>query len=161
MMCCRGHFFTHWPLRDQCQSFSNSEIVLMWMLKDLTDDYSILVQIMAMCSQATSHYLSQCRPRFMSLYGVAWTQWGIVQSALFKMAWCTLGNEWLHESTTLTHCGLVMPYNDRYLCQHWLRQWLGAWWYQAMSSTNIDLSSVRYSDIHLIATSSDPFAINH
>ena len=37
---------------------------------DLTDDKSTLVQVMACCRQATSHYLSQCWPRFMSPYGV-------------------------------------------------------------------------------------------
>ena len=36
-----------------------------WMPLDLTDDKSTLVQIMAGCCQATSHYLSECWPRFM------------------------------------------------------------------------------------------------
>ena len=27
-----------------------------------------------------------------------------------------------------THCGLVMPYDDIDLGQHWLRWWLVAWW---------------------------------
>ena len=36
---------------------------------DLTDK-STLVQVMAWCSQATSHYLSQCWPSFLSPYGV-------------------------------------------------------------------------------------------
>ena len=36
------------------------EITLPWMPKDLADDESILVQVMAWCRQATSHYLSQC-----------------------------------------------------------------------------------------------------
>ena len=34
---------------------------------DLTDDKSTLVQVMAWCRQATSHYLSQCWPRSMSI----------------------------------------------------------------------------------------------
>ena len=34
---------------------------------DLTDDKSALVQVMAWCHQATSHYLSQYWPRSMSL----------------------------------------------------------------------------------------------
>ena len=37
---------------------------------DLTDDKSTLVQVMAWCRQATSHYLSQCWPRSMSPNGV-------------------------------------------------------------------------------------------
>ena len=39
------------------------EIALRWMPLDLTDDKSILAQVMAWCRQATSHYLSQCWPR--------------------------------------------------------------------------------------------------
>ena len=51
------------------------EIALIWMSLDLTDDPSTLVEVMAWCRQATSHYLSQCWPRFMSLYGVTRPQW--------------------------------------------------------------------------------------
>ena len=36
------------------------EIALMWMSLDFTEDQSTLVQVMAWCRQATSHYLSQC-----------------------------------------------------------------------------------------------------
>ena len=45
-------------------------IAFRWMPLDLTDDESTLVQVMAWCSQATNHYLSQCWPRFMSPYGI-------------------------------------------------------------------------------------------
>ena len=38
-------------------------------------DKSTLVQVMAWCRQATSHYLSQCWPRSVSPYGVTWPQW--------------------------------------------------------------------------------------
>ena len=41
---------------------------------DLTDK-STLVQVMAWCCQATSHYLSQCWSRFMSPYGITRPQW--------------------------------------------------------------------------------------
>ena len=37
----------------------------------LVDDDSTLVQVMAWCRQATSHYMSQCWPRSMSPYGVS------------------------------------------------------------------------------------------
>ena len=47
------------------------EVVLRWMSLDLSDDKSTMVQVMAWCHQATSHYLSQCWPRFMSPYGVS------------------------------------------------------------------------------------------
>ena len=43
---------------------------LRWMPLDHTDDKSTLVQVMAWCRQATSHYPSQCWPRFMSPYGI-------------------------------------------------------------------------------------------
>ena len=46
------------------------EIALRWMPLNLTDDKSTLVQVMAWCRQATSHYLSQCWPRYMSPNGI-------------------------------------------------------------------------------------------
>ena len=44
----------------------SSEIALTWTSLDLSDDKSTLVQVMAWCRQAASHYLSQCWPRSMS-----------------------------------------------------------------------------------------------
>ena len=41
----------------------------------VTDDKSTLVQALACCHHATSHYLSQCWPRSMSSYGVTRPQW--------------------------------------------------------------------------------------
>ena len=40
-----------------------------------TDDKSTLVQVMAWCHQATSHYLNQCWPRSPTPYGVTRPQW--------------------------------------------------------------------------------------
>ena len=54
---------------------------LRWMPQDLTDDKSALVQVMAWCHQATSHYLSQCWLSSLSPYGVARPQW-------VKAWWC-------------------------------------------------------------------------
>ena len=51
------------------------EIALIWMSLYFTDDQSTLVQVMAWCHQATSHYLSQCWPRSLSPYGVTRSQW--------------------------------------------------------------------------------------
>ena len=48
------------------------EIAHRWM--NFTDKSS-LVQVMAWCHQATSHYLSQCRPRSMSPHGITRPQW--------------------------------------------------------------------------------------
>ena len=49
---------------------SSLDNALWWMPQYLTDDESTLVQVMAWCHQATSHYLSQCWPRSLSPYGV-------------------------------------------------------------------------------------------
>ena len=42
---------------------------------DSTDDQSTMVQVMAWCHQATSHYLNQCWPRSLSPYGITRPQW--------------------------------------------------------------------------------------
>ena len=42
---------------------------------DFTNDRSMLVQVMAWCCQATSHYLSQCWPRSLTPYGVTRPEW--------------------------------------------------------------------------------------
>ena len=82
---------THWALRDFNKVLVkwflkfilaidgwgiSHEISFRWISLDLTDDKSTLVQVMAWCHQATSHYLSQCWPRSMSPYGVTRPQWG-------------------------------------------------------------------------------------
>ena len=56
---------------------TSSEIALKLLSLDLTDNKSTLVQVMAWCRQATSHYLSQCWLRSMSPYGVTGSQWAI------------------------------------------------------------------------------------
>ena len=53
----------------------SSEITLRWTSLDLSGDELTLVQVMAWCRQATSHYLGQCWPRFLSPYGVTRPQW--------------------------------------------------------------------------------------
>ena len=54
---------------------SSKDNVLRWMPRNLTDDKSTLVQVMAWCRQATSHYLSQWWPRSLSPYGVTRPHW--------------------------------------------------------------------------------------
>ena len=51
------------------------EIPVSWMSLNLPDNKSTLVQVMAWCCQATSHYLSQCWPRSMSPNGITRPQW--------------------------------------------------------------------------------------
>ena len=62
--------FSEWWLR-----YISYEVSLRWMPLDLTNDKSTLVQVMAWCRQATSHYLIQCWPRSMSPNGVTRPQW--------------------------------------------------------------------------------------
>ena len=87
---------THWPLGDLDVIFKNLifnlilligilrslyDNALQWMRQNITDDKSTLVQVMAWCRQATSHYLSQCWLRSLSPYGITRPQW--VNIALF------------------------------------------------------------------------------
>ena len=62
---------------------SSNGNVLRWMPQDLTDDKSTLVQVMAWCHQAASHYLNQCWPKSPMSYGVTRPQW-------VKYKWCCL-----------------------------------------------------------------------
>ena len=71
-------------------------IVLRWKSLDRTDAKSTLLQVMAWCRQAPSHYLSQCWPISMSPYGVTRPQWvrkkaipylGSVSCEYFSEAW--------------------------------------------------------------------------
>ena len=64
------------------------EIALRWISQELTADESILVQVMAWCQQATSHYLSQCWPRSLLPYGIIRPQW--VKAEHF-LRWSLLG----------------------------------------------------------------------
>ena len=57
-------------------TLSNScETALRSMPQNPSDDKSTLVQVMAWCHQAASHYLSQCCPKSLSPYGVTRPQW--------------------------------------------------------------------------------------
>ena len=62
-----------------CIFKSSSNNMLRWMPQDLTDDInhdkSTLVQVMAWCHQAASHYLNQCWTRAPMPYGVTRPQW--------------------------------------------------------------------------------------
>ena len=96
---------------------------------DLTDDKSTLVQVMAWCRQATSYYLSQCWPRFMSPYGVTLPQyvnWNFLKfvpkgpvenrhdnpAFVEVMAWCWTGNKTFHVlimTQLLPPCDVTRP----------------------------------------------------
>ena len=57
------------------------------------------------------------------------------------------------QTCSLTNCGLVTPYGGRDLDQHWFRYWLVAWRHQAITWTNVDLSSQRSRNVNLRAIS--------
>ena len=102
---------------------------------DFTDDKSALVQVMAWCRQATSHYLSQCWPRSLSPYDVIRPQWvnslvpGICVCYFIWVIFKHYLSDWYHEhfqwncpqaNATITHWwyvnigsgnGLVLPGN--------------------------------------------------
>ena len=95
-----------------CWSIS-CEISLILMSLDCTDDQSTLVQVMAWCRQATSHYLRQCWPRSLLPYVVTRPQWVI--------SLCSSGDIWFHRTwSTLVQvmaCCLMAP--SHYLNQCW------------------------------------------
>ena len=80
---------THWPLGDLNEIlYMIFKLILVtngwrifcenahkWMSLDFTDVKSTLVQVMAWCHKAPSHYMSQCWPRSLSPYGVTRPQW--------------------------------------------------------------------------------------
>ena len=73
------------------------------MLLNLADDKSTLVQVMAWCRQATSHYLSQCWPRSVSPYGVTRPQWVInhwlsdrIRNYIPVKLWDVITHPWLN-----------------------------------------------------------------
>ena len=99
---------TYWPLGDsnEISDFKpvfvidgwgiSCEIALRWMSLGLTDDVSTLVQVMAWCHQATSHYLSQCWLRFMLPYGITGSQWvlkGLSVAVWQPNCWYYMDNE--------------------------------------------------------------------
>ena len=57
----------------------------------------------------------------------------------------------------LTHFGLLMSHGNMNPGQHWCRWWLVAWWHQAITWTNVDLSSKVFYGIHLSIISQEVF----
>ena len=132
---------------------SSHENALRWIPQGITDDKSILVQVMAWCHQAMtpSHYLSQRWPRSLSPY-ITRPQWNnLLRANDAYMAWWNessfiIGSDngrtslqqqainwnrvnllsidilFQFQCTGINFCGLVMPYGDIDLGQHWLRK---------------------------------------
>ena len=84
----------HWPLGDVVIIFKvhypnvlwikfmgTCKSVLMWMPQDTIDDESSLIEVMAKCRHAPSHYLNQCWSRSVSPYGVTRPRWDDIEFA--------------------------------------------------------------------------------
>ena len=91
----------------------------------LTDDKSTLVQVMAWCHQATSHYLSQCWPSSMSPYGINRQQCVNVHQSLCVCL--VLSKPWnviyhysliLHTALITWKCGLIVSKHNIKLNLH-------------------------------------------
>ena len=95
------------------------------MSMDLTDDKSTLVQVVAWCRQATSHYLSQCWPSSMSLYDVTRPQWVKCQ----------------RESTCIFRC-LVKQWCSNVSASERKREMFSAWWRHQMETFSALLASL-------------------
>ena len=92
-------------------------IDLRWIQQNTFDDKSILVQVMAWCHQATSHYLSQYWPRSSSPYGITRPQW-VNSLRPIDTIWC---HSWwssslyhqginIHHIALVRHMGLCLPW---------------------------------------------------
>ena len=96
-------------LKNMIQSSSlGTDIALKWMPQNLTNEKSTMVQVMAWCRQATSHYLSQCWPRSMLPYDVTRPQWVNGGQPICDII-CSVGDHHplLSAATCLTHWGRV------------------------------------------------------
>ena len=66
---------------------------LRWRPQNPSNEKSALVQVMAWCRQATSHYLSQCWPRSVAIWSDTRPQWVEYMSVNWLRDWCW--NVWL------------------------------------------------------------------
>ena len=97
-----------------------------WMPWELTKDKSTLVQVMAWCLQATSHYLSQCWPSSMSPYAspghnvlthLGWNKMAAISQMTFPIAFSLMK---MHEFRLKFHWSLFLIV-QLITIQHWFR----------------------------------------
>ena len=55
------------------------KVIIIWMSQNSIDDKSTLIQVMAWCRQAASHYLNQRWPSSLTSYCVTSPHWGNIQ----------------------------------------------------------------------------------
>ena len=120
----------------------SSDIALRWTSLNLSDDKSTLVQVMAWCRQATSHYLDQCWPRSPTPYGVTRPQW---VNPLLRGPQGTLPNAFYVEMLTRKYCDTIrmefeiLTFHSRKCI--W-KMWSGKWWPFCVS-----LTVLRHADV--------------
>ena len=103
---------------------SSNEKALWWMPNDLTDYKSTLVQVMAWCRQATSHYLSQCWPSSMSPYSVTSPQWvNNKPTVVHVTAPCRTGDTPLPEPMTIQLTNAYKRHQAS-ACQTFVSHWI-------------------------------------
>ena len=110
-------------------TLSNScETALRSMPQNPSDDKSTLVQVMAWCRQAASHYLSQCCPRSLSPYGVTRPQWVKV---FHRLETLRPGQNGHYFADTILKS---IIFNENWKClnfeQHFIQtySWVSNWW---------------------------------
>ena len=106
------------------------KVVLKWMPINLIDGKSTLVEVMAWCRQATSHYLSLCWPRSQLPYGVIRPQWVndtaepcynmVYHDVILQehMAMISTGNRRDYEFTKDTPCLALTAQPCSFFCEH-------------------------------------------
>ena len=109
---------------------SSHDNALRWMSWDLPDDKSRLVQVMACCRQATSHYLSQSWLSSLSPYGVTRPQW-VKQLAIHRES--IMGNVFMrfdhHEQLVCMVCvGVYILLPEQALRLQKYLSWNGSTW---------------------------------
>ena len=85
--------------------------------------------------------------------------WATFRKLKFKMVRHTTGGviTWyvLFGKTSVYTINSLWPSGDIDLGQHWFRWWLVSWGHQATTWSNVNLSSMKFSDIHLWAILQD------
>ena len=110
---------------------------------------------MACCLMASSHYQNQC---WLIISKVQLQSHEGRRIPHLRLALKFHSN--LPGANELTHWPLVTPYGDRDLGQLWLTLWLVAWRHQAITWTNVDLSTLRSYGIHPRALSWEDLKIH-
>ena len=101
------------------------KISLKFVPKGPINNIRALVQIMGWCRPGNKP-LSEAVMLSLLHICVTWPQWVKPQTSTSQPS-----------VSYITRCGLVKLYDDIDLRQHWFRQWLVAWWHQAITWTNV------------------------